>query len=177
MNNTFFEQLIGLHADSDTITAGQMCARSVIVFLVALALLRLAGTRTFANGTAFDIVLKIILGAVLSRAVVASSPFFGTLLASMVFVVLHRLLALAAYYNNAVGRLVKGRAKVLVQHGRHHQKNLRRASITANDLTEALRENGYTDELIHDQTVHLERNGKISVVTRQPHQQDEAEAM
>ncbi|QKG54038.1 hypothetical protein [Hymenobacter sp. BRD67] len=67
--------LIGFTVDSHTITAVQMTTRSVIVFFVALALLRLSGKRTFGGSTAFDMVVKIMLGAVLSRAVVAASPF------------------------------------------------------------------------------------------------------
>ncbi len=66
--------LFGFHVDSHTITAVQMTTRAVLVFFAALALLCLSGPRTFGGSTAFDMVVKIMLGAVPSRAV-AASPF------------------------------------------------------------------------------------------------------
>ena len=88
----FWDTLFGPHADSHTITALQMTVRAVLVFFAALALLRVSGKRTFGTNAAFDMVVKIMLGAVMSRAVVAASPFWGTLLAGFVLVGLHRLL-------------------------------------------------------------------------------------
>jgi len=102
----------GPHADSYTITAVQLLTRAVLVFFAALALLRLSGARTFGSNTAFDMVVKIMLGAILSRAVVAASPFGGTLLAGLAFVLLHRGLAWAAYHIKWVDKLVNGQQYV-----------------------------------------------------------------
>ena len=77
MDTSFLERLLALDADSHTITMGPMCARSAVVFFAALLLLRLAGARTFGGNTAFDVVLKIILGAILGRVVIAASLFGG----------------------------------------------------------------------------------------------------
>ncbi|WP_303310175.1 DUF421 domain-containing protein [Hymenobacter sp. BT730] len=157
-------ELLGLHVHSDDITALQMSMRAVVVFFVALAQLRLAGTRAFSSGSAFDMVLKIILGAVLSRAIVAASPFWPTVIAATVFVVLHRLLAIAAYYSDFVGRIIKGKARVLVENGELHLHNLRRTSISRNDLAEGLRDSGGLEATTQAKKVVLERNGRISVI-------------
>ncbi|GGE98074.1 DUF421 domain-containing protein [Hymenobacter cavernae] len=147
--------------------AGAMCARAVVVFFVALVLLRIAGTHAFGAGTAFDTVLRIILVAVLSRTIVAASPFFGTLLASTVLVVLHRLLAIAAFHSDFVGSLIKGEPRVLAQQGNLLQDELRKTNISEKDLHEGLRDAANIDSLAEAETVRLERNGKISVVKRQ----------
>jgi uncharacterized membrane protein YcaP (DUF421 family) len=89
--------LFGLYADSHTITDVQLMMRAVVIFFATLVLLRLSGKHTFGGSAAFDIVVKTILEAVLSRAVVAASPFVGTLLAGLVLVGLHRSLARAAF--------------------------------------------------------------------------------
>ncbi|WP_044517372.1 DUF421 domain-containing protein [Hymenobacter sp. DG25B] len=159
-------ELLGLHVHSDDITALQMSMRAVVIFFVALALLRLAGTRAFSSGSAFDMVLKIILGAVLSRAIVAASPFWPTIAAATAFVVLHRLLAIAAYYSDFVGLLIKGKAQVLVEDGELHQQNLRRTNISRNDLAEGLRDSGGVEVVAQAKKVVLERNGRISVIKR-----------
>lgn len=162
----FFDQLLGLDADSDSITPGQMAARAVLVFFAAL-LLRLSGKRTFAHNAPFDVVIQIILGAVLSRAVVAASPLGSTLLACATLVLLHRLLAWAAFHNPTVGRFIKGSSYVLVQDGRIQYGNLRRNNLSRRDLLQGIREAAKTDDLGEVETARLERDGRISVVIKQ----------
>ena len=71
----FFTDLIGLHETAQTISAGQISARTAVVFLVAIVLLRLSGRRTFASNSALEMVVKFMLGATLSRAITADAPF------------------------------------------------------------------------------------------------------
>jgi hypothetical protein len=66
---------VGWYADSDSIKAYQVATRAVIVFLAALAILRVIGSHSFGRDTAFDLVLKFTIGSLLSRAVIATSPF------------------------------------------------------------------------------------------------------
>lgn len=159
--------LFGLHADSHTITAVQLMMRALVVFFGTLALLRVSGKHTFGGSTAFDVVVKIMLGAVLSRAVVAASPFWGTLGAGLVLVLLHRLLAWAAFRSEWVGWLVKGKATLLVKQGQVIHDNLRQTDLSENDLLEGLREQGNLASLDQAEAVYLERNGSISVVKKQ----------
>jgi len=112
-------------------------------------------------------VLRILLGAVLSRTIVTASPFFGTLLAGTVLVVLHRVLAIAAYHSDFVGSLIKGEPRVLAQQGMLLQEELRKTNISEKDLHEGLRDAANIDSLAEAEMVRLERNGKISVVKRQ----------
>ncbi len=52
----------------------QECARAILIFLYGLVLLRLSGRRTFAQWSALDVVLSIIIGSSLSRALTGSAP-------------------------------------------------------------------------------------------------------
>jgi uncharacterized membrane protein YcaP (DUF421 family) len=162
-----FDFLFGPHADSHTITAVQMTTRAVIVFLAALALLRLSGPRTFGGSTAFDMVVKIMLGAILSRAVAAASPFWGTLLAGLAFVLLHRGLAWASYHSEWVGKIVKGQVYVLAKQGQPVPEQLRQLKLSEKDLHEGLHENGNVASLADTEAVYLERDGSISVVKKE----------
>ena len=164
--SALWDTLFGPHADSHTITALQMMTRAILVFFVALGLLRVSGKRTFGGNTAFDMVIKIMLGAVLSRAVVAASPFGGTLLAGLVLVLLHRLLAWAAFHSPLVGRLVKGEAHVVAENGQVRAETLRQHNLTLEDLLEDLRKNGNLAALDQAEAVRLERDGSISVVKK-----------
>lgn len=163
-----FDFLFGPHATSQTITDVQMTTRAVLVFFAALALLRLSGPRTFGGSTAFDLVVKIMLGAILSRAVVAASSFGGTLLAGLAFVLLHRGLAWASYHYDWVDKIVKGQVYLLAEKGQARPEQLRQLNLSEKDLREGLHENGNVASLADTETVYLERDGSISVVKKKP---------
>jgi len=162
-----FDFLFGPHATSQTITDVQMTTRAVLVFFAALALLRLSGPRTFGGSTAFDLVVKIMLGSVLSRAIVAASSFGGTLLAALAFVLLHRVLAWASYRYRWVDELVKGKVYLLAEHGQAKPEQLHQLNLNELDILEGLHENGNVAGLDKTEAVYLERDGSISVVKKE----------
>jgi uncharacterized membrane protein YcaP (DUF421 family) len=132
--------------------------------LLELTLLRVAGIRTFGERTAFDNVIVIMLGSVLSRAVVGASPFIPTSVACLVFVLIHRVLAWLSHHNDRVGRLIKGEKTRLFAGGRQLAKNMDQAQISEKDLLESLRLRLNTDSLDEVKEMYLESNGEISIV-------------
>ena len=163
----FFDFLFGLHADAKTITDVQMLTRAILLFFAALALLKLSEPRTFGGNTAFDLVVKIMLGSLLSRAIVAASSFGGTLLAGLAFVLLHRALAWASYRYQWVDELVKGKVYLLAEHGPARPEQLRELNLNELDMLEGLHENGNLAGLDETEAVYLERDGSISVVKKE----------
>ena len=85
--------LFGHGSELDTL---QMTVRGIVIFALTLVMIRLAGQRTFGKRSPVDNVVIIMLGAVLSRAVVGASPFIPTVVASFAIVLIHRLLGHAA---------------------------------------------------------------------------------
>ena len=162
----FLADLIGLHATAQTISVGQISTRTVVVFLVALVLLRISGRRTFASNSGLETVVKFMLGATLSRAIAADSPFFTILAAATTLVLVHRGLAYLTYFFPVLGRLVKGEASVLADGAtiRHHE--LRRASISEEALLAGARGAANLDDLSQTKIVRLEHDGTISVVKK-----------
>ncbi|MDQ2795340.1 MAG: DUF421 domain-containing protein [Bacteroidota bacterium] len=160
----FFADLIGLHETAQTISAGQISARTVVVFLVALVLLRLSGRRTFASNSALEMIVKFMLGATLSRAIAADAPFFTILAAAGTLVLVHRVLAYLTYFFPALGRLVKGEASLLAEGATIHHKELRRASISKEALRAGVRGAANLDDMAQTEAVRLEHDGTISVV-------------
>ena len=105
-----------LFGSGEHLTALQMGVRAFIMFFITLALIRFGGMRIFGKKTAFDNILVIMLGAILARGVVGASPFFSTVAAAAVMVVIHRILAWLAINHSWVGKIVK---KFFVKFGIH----------------------------------------------------------
>jgi uncharacterized membrane protein YcaP (DUF421 family) len=163
----FLVDLLGLTAKADTITASQICWRTGAVFIIAIVLLRIAGRRTFASNSGLETVVKFMLGAILSRAIAADSPFGVIVAAAVTLVLLYRLLAYATYFFPALGRLVKGEASVLAEGATIHHQELRRASFSEEALHAAVRGAANTDDLTQTKVVRLEHDGTISVVKKE----------
>src|SRR5947208_16369672 len=98
--NTFWnssQTLLGLGIHPKDLTFVQILLRGIMVFLVALATVRVGHKRSLSRKTPFDAVLLVILAAVLSRAINGSAAFFPTLSGGVVLVLIHRLFAFLAF--------------------------------------------------------------------------------
>ena len=155
-----FDTIFGAHGE---ISVAQECARAVLIFGYGLLLVRLAGRRVFGRWAAIDIVVSIIVGSNLSRALTGNAPLLGTLVASTLLMFLHWLLSLGAAHSAFVSRLVEGRPRILGRDGRvDHRQDLRTA-ISKADLGEALRQAG-VERVDQTRLLVLEPSGKISVL-------------
>ena len=155
--------LIGVQGQA--IGWAQMSLRAVLIFAVGLAIMRFAASRTFGKWTALDIILAVIIGSNLSRALTGNAPFWPTVIATVVLVMLHACLARAVIRWPALSRALKGRSVTLVRGGSADETALRRHGIGEGDLRMALRARGIS-EVEEAETVYLERNGDISVIPK-----------
>src|SRR6185369_12555649 len=117
----------------------QMSVRAFTMFIIMLVLIRFAGMRTFAKKSSFDNIIVIMLGAILARGVVGASPYWSTVAASVVMVVLHRLIAWLSVKNRKFEKLVKGTYIKLYHDGSLVNGNLEKTGMSENDLHESLR--------------------------------------
>jgi uncharacterized membrane protein YcaP (DUF421 family) len=158
-----FNFLFGIH--DQTLTWWQMSFRAVGVFFAALFIIRVGYHRIFGKNTAFDIILGIIYGSVLSRAITGNSPFWPTIVAALTLVLLHKGLAILAFHTNVgLGNLIKGKPSLLVKNGELQWEEMQNNSVTKNDILEALRSAGHTPEIENIKYAYLERSGDISVI-------------
>lgn len=142
-----------------------MALRALIVFSAALFMLRLGEKRFLGKNTAFDVILGIIFGSVVSRAITGSSSFFPTLGAGLVLILLHWGLAEIAFRSDRFGNVVKGTPRILVTDGEIDWDAMRASNISRDDLLQALRVNASLDDLDRVKIARLERSGGISVIT------------
>jgi uncharacterized membrane protein YcaP (DUF421 family) len=155
-----------LFGEGKDLNALQMTSRAVVLFFIALALIRIAGIRTFGKKSAMDNVIIIMLGSILSRGVVGASPFFPTVTGCLAFVLVHRLLAWVSLYSDRIGAFVKGEKLSLYANGAFNKKNMRRARISDKDIEEGLRIAINGESLDGVEEIFIERNGEISVIKK-----------
>jgi uncharacterized membrane protein YcaP (DUF421 family) len=141
----------------------QECARAVLIFAFGLALVRLAGRRIFGKWSALDIIVSMMIGSNLSRALTGSAQLWGTLVATLLLVCLHWVLARLASASYSLSQLFEGRDVKLAESGNAREEVLRRYAVSEADLSEALRQAGVT-EVAATRVVTLEPSGKITVL-------------
>ncbi|MES2559292.1 MAG: YetF domain-containing protein [Bacteroidota bacterium] len=144
----------------------QVGIRGFVVFIIALALLRLAGRRAFGMGTAFDNVICMLLGAVLSRAVVGASPFMPTVTGAVVIVAFYRLFAWLSLKSHRFGKLVKGESELIYENGKMNREHMNHCLVTEKDLLERVHHEAHVDSLEDIDKAYLERDGAISVIKK-----------
>jgi uncharacterized membrane protein YcaP (DUF421 family) len=154
------------------LTLGQECARAVVIFFYGLVMLRLSGRRTFAHMSAVDLIISIIVGSNLSRAMTGGVPFWATLASVAVLVALHLVVAYAVARSPVFAKWVEGDAVLLAKDGVIRDTARLRSKISLTDIEEALREKGLDGlaELHRTRKLMLEPSGKISVIKQSaPH--------
>jgi uncharacterized membrane protein YcaP (DUF421 family) len=158
---------LGLGLESRDINVLQMGLRAAIVYVVTVLMVRLAKKRFMGRATAFDVILGIMIGSIVSRAVTGNAPFLPALVATAVLLAMHWLFSGIAMRWHGFGTLIKDKSQVLVRKGDVDAQAMRQAHMTEHDLWEDLRGKGIS-RLEQVEEARLERSGKLSVIKGQP---------
>lgn len=156
----FIWELIG---PDEGANAQQLCIRAVFLFVFGVLCIRIAGRRTFAQYSPLDIIVALIVGSNISRVMTGKADVVPALSATLVLVVLHRLLAVASMRWGMLPWLIKSRPIAVIRDGRIDDDALKRANLSVEDLHEAIRlEQAETPNEVKLATV--EGSGKVSVI-------------
>lgn len=163
---SFIDRALGLGVETKDINVGQMSLRALVVFVLAIAMIRIANKRFMGKNAALDVLLGIIFGSMVSRAITGNAPFLPTLVASLVLVLLHWVASAVAFRSQWFGTLVKGHDRQLVRDGEIQWEMMKKTHVTEHDLQESLRSNGEQPDVSRVASAHLERNGDISMIMK-----------
>jgi uncharacterized membrane protein YcaP (DUF421 family) len=152
---------------NENISPLEIAARSAVMFLVALLLMRMAGMRPFGKGEPFDDIIKFLIGGILSRGVVGATPFVATVMSMVTIILIHKLFAKLSVYSKWFGAKVKGERVLLYRDGSFFKQNMNRTNLTEHDILEDLRITVQLNSLEKIEEVYMERNGKISFVKKE----------
>ena len=150
----------------EDITPLELALRALAMFAILLLLVRVTGMRPFGKGSAIDGIIVILLGSILSKGVVGSTPFWSTVAGGIALMAAHKLFAWAAFKRRTVGKVVKGREVILFRDGKFYENHMEREGISENDILEQLRIKTQLNSLDSISEVYFERNGELSFVRK-----------
>jgi uncharacterized membrane protein YcaP (DUF421 family) len=163
----FFLTFLGPDGKASELTLLHISLRSLFIFIIGLALVRIGDRRSLSEKTAFDAIFIVLIGSMLSRAINGTAPFFTTIAAGIVLMVIHRACAFGACKSHAFGKLLKGEPVTLVRNGKIDHAEMRRSLVSEHDLEEDLRLDARTEDVSTIASARLERSGDISFIKQE----------
>src|SRR3954447_23291845 len=109
--------LLGPDGKATELTLLQISLRGALIFLSGIIMVRIGDRRSLSQKTAFDAVFIVLIGSMLSRAINGTAPFYTTIAAAVVLMVIHRIFAFASSKSHWFGQLIKGKAVTVVRNG------------------------------------------------------------
>lgn len=140
-----------------------MFVRAVILYIFAVAAMRLMGKRQVGQLQPFELVVVIIIAELAATPLEdTGKPMLYGIVPMAALIVCHSILSWLLMVSQPARKWVCGQPTVLVRHGVICEKQLRRMAVTLNDLTEMLRMGGVQD-LSQVESAVLETGGSVSV--------------
>jgi uncharacterized membrane protein YcaP (DUF421 family) len=153
----------------DPVSLALIVVRTVAVYLVLFIAIRAAGKREIGQMTPFDLVVLLVISNAVQNAMIGpDTSLTGGLLAALCLLFINHVVARLGLKSRWLQEQLVGHAAVLVSDGRLMDENLQREGVSADEVTQALREHG-VDELKTVELAVLEVDGTISVVPTDLH--------
>lgn len=141
--------------------------RAVVVYVLVLAMVRMAGKRTMGQFTPFDMLLIVLLGNAVQNALLGKDTSLGGgLLLAATLIALNYAVGWLSARSPRAERVIEGEPVVLARHGQLLRDVLRRELVSKADFAQAMREAGCA-ELEDVEVALLETNGHIAIIQRQ----------
>jgi uncharacterized membrane protein YcaP (DUF421 family) len=139
--------------------------RAAAIYLVLMVLFKIAGRRSLAELTTFDLVLLMVIGEATQQALLGDD--FSLVNAVLVIVTLIAIdisFSLVKQRSLWFSRLLDGGPTILVEQGRVLHRRLKHARLDEEDILEASRSAQGIVDISQIKFAVLERNGKISII-------------
>jgi uncharacterized membrane protein YcaP (DUF421 family) len=137
--------------------------RVSIMYLYALALVRIAGKQSLGQLTAMDFVVTLIVGDLFDDVFWAEVPIVQALVAFAVIVLIHMLMTFLSSRSISFYRLATSPERLVVEDGKLVLKNLQREWMRPETLQSEIRLKG-EEHLREIKETWVEPSGKVSVI-------------
>jgi uncharacterized membrane protein YcaP (DUF421 family) len=141
--------------------------RTLITFVVVLAVVRFTGKRTIANLAPFDLAMVILIGEVSALPVAGVEPLYKGLIPAILLGAYHMLTTYISVKYKGFEKFVEGTPTQLIKDGKMMEDNLRKERVSKEDLLTVLRLKDITDPR-DVQEAYLEHAGGVSAILKKP---------
>ncbi len=142
--------------------------RACFVYLLLLVIFRIAGKRSLAQITTFDLILTLIISEAIQQALIdTDNSLTNAAVVVVTLVGLDVLLAWAGRRFGWFGNLVGGTPLLVVQEGKLLTDHMRRERVEATDILHAAREHHGIERLDQIKYAIVERSGGITIVPKE----------
>ncbi len=162
----FFRIAIGMNEVEPVMSSWQMIPRVVVVYLVALLMIRLGKRRFLGGYTAFDILLGFVVGSIMSRTITGAVTFLNMIFIVGTLVALHWLIAVITFKFENASNLIKNSERELIKDGKIDEEAMEASKLGENDLLQALRQKANVEKPDDVKSAYLERDGTITVIPK-----------
>jgi uncharacterized membrane protein YcaP (DUF421 family) len=143
-------------------------ARPVIVYLCLIVFLRLFGKRELAQLNPFDLVVLLSLSNTVQNAIIGDdNSVTGGIVGAFALLATNWLLMWVLYRIPKLTKTLEGSSSTIIQGGVVDEDEMKRQTLTQEDLTSVLNRNGFNDPTEVDLCV-LEPNGTFYVKGKTP---------
>jgi uncharacterized membrane protein YcaP (DUF421 family) len=137
--------------------------RVSVMYLYALALVRISGKQSLGQLTPMDFIVTLIIGDLFDDVFWAEVPLVQGMVGFATIILAHILVTFVTSRNKSVYRLLASPARPLIEDGRLVQKNLGLERIRAEDVQFELRLKG-EEHMREVKEARLEPSGQMSVI-------------
>lgn len=147
---------------------GELLLRVALVYAAIFFLMRIVGKKHVGELAPFDLVVLLLLSECVQNALIGEDKSLtGGIIAATGLFCLNHFIGYTAWRNKKAERLLEGRPRLLVRHGKVLNRSLESEQITRSELLEALRREGCAS-LTNVRYAILENDGGITIGLR-PH--------
>ena len=143
-----------------------MVTRTVIVYGVALLLIRIGKRRFLGGYTAFDILMGFVVGSIMSRAITGRETLLSATIVILTLLVLHALISTLTYYFSDASKMLKNEKRQLIRDGKIDEESMRLSKLGENDLLQAIRKQAAAESPGDIKAAYLERDGSITIIPK-----------
>ena len=141
--------------------------RAAAIYIVVWLLFRIAGRRTLAELTSFDLVLLLIVSEAVQQALLGDdASVTAAVLVIVTFLLIDIVLAGVQQLWPTTEKVFSGVPTVIVENGRPLAERMRRARVGEDDILEAARRQQGLERIEQIKYAVLERSGGISIIAK-----------
>jgi len=137
--------------------------RVSVMYLFALALVRISGKSSIGQLTPMDFIVTLIIGDFFDDVFWAEVPLIQGMVGFATIILVHILLTFITSRNTSIYLLLASPARLLIEDGRLIQKGLQQERLRAEDVQFELRLKG-EEHMREVKEARLEPSGQVSVI-------------